>query len=170
MKLYFDKEVDLNVSAQKAWSILANQYDCVGDWATIIPESSPRKENGELVGRTCSSTYGDVQEMITNWDEKNLTYSYEADGLPAMFKSGKNVWKIEPLGERKSKVKMTLRMEMKPLQGLLMGWMIKMKMGKDLEGFMQDLKYFAENGRPSPQKLKSLEKWNTYKAKKLAVA
>lgn len=168
MKLYFDKQVDLNVPAQKAWNILANQYEFVGDWATIIPESAPRMENGELVGRTCSSTYGDVQEMITDWDEEHMTYSYEADGLPAMFKSGKNVWKLEALNSHQTRVHMSLKMEMAALPGFFMGWMIKSKMGKDLEGFMSDLKHFAETGRPSIQKKKSLEKWQKFKDKKAA--
>ncbi len=165
MKLNFDKEVVLNVSATKAWNLLAENYENVGDWATIIPESAARNENGKIVGRTCSSTYGDVQEIITSWDKENMTYSYEADGLPAMFKSGKNVWKIDPIGDDRSKVKMNLRMEMSALPGFFMGWMIKSKMAKDLEGLMEDLKHYAETGSPHPKKLKSLEKWKKHKAK-----
>ncbi len=168
MKLNFDKEVVLTVPANKVWELLAENYECVGDWASLVPESAPRIKDGELVGRTCSSTYGDVQEIITNWDERNLTYSYEADGLPAMFKSGKNVWKIEPIGEERSKVKMSLSMEISALPGLLMGWIIKFNMGKDLDGLMEDLKHYAENGIPHPKKLKSLEKWQQHKAKKAA--
>ncbi len=168
MKLNFDKQVELNVPTEKVWDILAHNYENVGEWATIIPESAPRKEHGKLVGRMCSSTYGDVREMITHWDEENLTYSYEADGLPSMFKSGKNIWKIEPINEQRSRVKMTLRMEMNPLPGLFMGWMIKSKMGKDLDGFMEDLRHFAEKGTPHPKKLKSVEKWKKYKAGKAA--
>lgn len=76
MKLNFEKEIVLSVPAKTAWGLLAGKYECVGDWATIIPESAPRMKDGQLVGRTCSSTYGDVQEMITNWDEENMTYSY----------------------------------------------------------------------------------------------
>lgn len=168
MKLYFDKQVHLNVSASKAWDILWKNYESVGEWATIIPESAPRKENGELVGRTCSSTYGDVQEIITHYDEERLTYSYKADGLPAMFRSGKNFWQIVPSGPDSCQVQMELRMELAPVPGVLMGWMIRSKMGKDLEGFMEDLKHFAETGIPHPKKLKSLKKWEKHKLKKAA--
>ncbi|MEM6360287.1 MAG: SRPBCC family protein [Bacteroidota bacterium] len=168
MKLRFDKEITVDVPSQRAWELLAGKYECVGDWATIIPESAPRMKDGELIGRTCSSTYGDVQEMITHWDEENLTYSYEADGLPSMFKSGKNVWKIQPIGERRSQIRMSLKMEMAPLPGFLMGWMLKSKMGKDIDGLMEDFKHYAEKGVPHPKKLKSLAKWQKHNARKAA--
>ncbi|MEO1051584.1 MAG: SRPBCC family protein [Bacteroidota bacterium] len=168
MKLHFDKQVELNIPASKAWVILAKNYEHVGEWATIIPESAARSEDGEIIGRTCSSIYGDVKEMITSWDEASMAYSYEADGLPSMFKSGKNFWKVEPINDLRSRVKMSLRMEMAPLPGFLMGWMIKSKMAKDLDGLMEDLKYYAEQGKPHPKKLKSLEKWKKFKAKKAA--
>ncbi len=169
MKLHFDKQINIDAPSEKLWHILADNYQNVGEWATIIPESSARKdEAGELIGRTCSSTYGDVQEVITSWDQENMSYSYEADGLPSMFKSGKNLWKVIPINSDRSLVKMSLKMEMSALPGFFMGWMIKSKMGKDLEGLMEDLKYYAENDSPHPKKLKSLKKWEQHKLKKVA--
>lgn len=85
-----------------------------------------------------------------------------------MFKSGKNVWRIKPIGEDRSLVKMSLRMEMSALPGFFMGWMIKSKMGKDIGGLMEDLKHYAEKGVPHPKKIKSLEKWQRHKAKRAA--
>ncbi|MEM9674507.1 MAG: SRPBCC family protein [Bacteroidota bacterium] len=168
MKIHLNKEIELNVPAQKAWDILWNNYESVGTWASIIPESAARHQDGKLVGRTCSSTYGDVKEIITHHNEKQLTYSYEADGLPSMFKKGGNTWKVIPLGGNRSRVQMQLRMELAPLPGFFMGWMIKSKMSKDTQGLMEDLKHFAETGKPHPKKTKSLQKWQKYKAKKAA--
>ncbi|MEM7109667.1 MAG: SRPBCC family protein [Bacteroidota bacterium] len=168
MKLNFNKEITVDISSQKAWELLAGKYECVGDWATIIPESSPQRRESELVGRTCSSTYGDVQEMITHWDEENMTYSYEADGLPSLFKSGKNVWQVKATGDRSCIVSMRLNMEIAALPGFFMGWMLRSKMNKDLDGLMEDLKHYAEKGVPHPKKLRSLEKWQKHKAKKAA--
>ncbi len=91
MKISIDKNVTINAPAHKVWDVLATNYENVGDWATVVPESAARTDNnGELVGRVCSSAYGDAKEMITSWDEENMSYSYQADGLPAMFKSGNN--------------------------------------------------------------------------------
>ncbi|MEM7552074.1 MAG: SRPBCC family protein [Bacteroidota bacterium] len=168
MELHFNRQIELNIPTDKAWEILWNNYENVGEWATIIPESAPRFADGELVGRTCSSTYGDVKEIITSYDEENMTYSYEADGLPSIFKSGKNIWSLKPNGPNRSKVSMELKMEMARITGLLMGWMIRKKMTSDLDGLMEDLKHFAETGEPHPKKKKSLMKWEKHKLKKVA--
>lgn len=169
MKIYLEKEITIKASAEKVWSILADEYEKVGDWATIIPESAPRKNAmGKLEGRTCSSSYGDVKEMITNWDKENMTYSYQADGLPPIFKKGGNVWSVQAIDVNACKVNMDLKMEMATVPGLLMGWMLKPKMSKDIDGLMEDLKHYVERGVPHPKKVKSLEKWNRSKAKKAA--
>ncbi len=63
---------------------------------------------------------------------------------------------------------MKLRMEIKPLPGFLMGWMMKPKMNKDMDGLMDDLKHYVEKGIPHPKKAKSLEKWRKKKTKKAA--
>ncbi|MGB3586209.1 MAG: hypothetical protein WBA23_06695 [Tunicatimonas sp.] len=63
---------------------------------------------------------------------------------------------------------MQLRMEMAPLPGFFMGWMIRSKMSKNVGDLMEDLKYFAEMGKPHPKKTKSLQQWQKYKAKKAA--
>jgi len=118
MKIHFEREVILEVPATKAWEILGSNYERIGDWATVIPESAPRTSNtGELEGRTCSSSYGDVKEMITSWDEEKMTYSYQADGLPAMFKKGGNVWKVTTISPNRSKVNMVLDMVGRSLMG-----------------------------------------------------
>ncbi|WP_338764463.1 SRPBCC family protein [Bernardetia sp. ABR2-2B] len=161
------KQIEINASAKEVWNILANDYENVGKWATIIPESAARKDHaGKVAGRTCSSSYGDVQEMITEFDEKNMQYAYKADGLSAMFKEGGNVWNVKSKGENTSLVTMNLKMKMNPVMGLLMGWMIKPKMNKDTTLLMEDLKYYVETGNPHPRKIKSVEKWNKQKAKK----
>ena len=159
MKLHIDKEVSIDAPAEKVWEVLGDNYENVGRWATVIPESAPRNnQEGELQGRTCYTAYGDTKEMITNWDEQNMTYSYQADGLPAIFKSGGSTWAIRPVGGHRSHVTMKLRMEFAPLPGLLMGWLMKPRMDKDMDGLMDDLKHYVEKGTPHPKKLKSLEK------------
>ncbi|MEL6562772.1 MAG: SRPBCC family protein [Bacteroidota bacterium] len=166
MKLEFEKKINLDVPATKAWDILWQNYENVGQWATIIPESTARKENGKTKGRVCTSSYGNVKEWVTHQDSKNMNFSYEADGLPSMFKYGKNNWKIASISENRSTVTMQLSMKMTKIHGFLLGWMIKNKMNKDLENLMEDLKHFAETDNIHPRKMKSLQKWNRRRLKK----
>ncbi len=169
MKIQFEREITLNAPASHVWDILANNYEKVGDWATVIPESAPRTDaRGKLAGRTCTSSYGDVKEMITHWDDDQMTYSYEADGLPAMFKQGANTWSVVEVDNNTSKVFMELKMEISPLPGFLIGWIMKPKMSKDMDGLMEDLKHYVEKGTPHPKKVKSLAKWNKRKSGKAA--
>jgi hypothetical protein len=42
--------------------------------------------------------------------------------------------------------------------GALMDWMLKMNFNKVLPGVMDDLKFYAETGKPSPTKLARMKK------------
>lgn len=167
--MHIQKEVIINAPADKVWKVVGTDYAKVGDWASIVNVSGERLSNtGELEGRTCESTYGAVRELITEFDEAAHLLKYEADGLPAMFKKGGNTWKVIPVNAHQSKVTMDLRMELAPIQGLLMGWMIKGKMSKDTDQLMLDLKHFVETGRPTKAKQQSDQKFFKKMKKKAA--
>jgi len=167
--MQLQKQVIIDAPASKVWSTIGENYASVGDWASIINESGGRKsESGALEGRTCESTYGSVKEMITAYDEDSRLLSYQADGLPAMFKEGGNTWQVHALDARRSKVTMDLQMKLAPIPGFFMGWMIKSKMSKDTDQLMQDLKQFVETGKPTEAKLKSDARYYRNKGRKAA--
>ncbi|GAB5522218.1 MAG: hypothetical protein Roseis2KO_00900 [Roseivirga sp.] len=165
--MHLQKEILINAPASSVWEVLGSNYTRVGDWASVINESAPRNNHrGELEGRTCESTYGSVKEMITQYDEKAHLLSYQADGLPAMFREGGSTWQVMPVDSNKARVIMDLKMKLAPLPGLLMGWMIKVKMSKDTDQLMLDLKHFVETGEPTDAKVKSDEKFTKKRARK----
>ena len=167
--MHLQKEIIIDAPADKVWATIGRDYTKVGDWASIINRSGARKNiEGDTTGRTCESTYGAVSEMITRYDEESRLLSYQADGLPAMFKEGGNTWQVHEVAPGKSKVTMYLKMKFAPLPGLLMGWMIKGKMNKDTDQLMLDLKHFVETGKPTAAKLKSDAKFYKKAGKKAA--
>ena len=167
--MQLQKEIIINAPATKVWDTIGNNYAAVGEWASIINESGRRNnESGELAGRTCESTYGSVKEMITTYDEEARLLSYQADGLPAMFKEGGNTWQVHALDTNRSKVTMDLKLKLAPIPGFFMGWMIKGKMSKDTDQLMLDLKQYVETGKPTKAKLKSDARYYRKKNRKVA--
>ena len=163
------KEVIIDAPADKVWAVVGENYSSVGDWASIINVSGARvSDSGKLEGRTCESTYGSVKEMLTHYDEDERVLSYQADGLPAMFKEGGNTWRVERLDANHTRVTMDLRMKFALIPGFFMGWMIKGKMNKDTDQLMQDLKHFVETGRPTKAKKDSDAKFHKKKGKAAA--
>ncbi|MEQ9300491.1 MAG: SRPBCC family protein [Cyclobacteriaceae bacterium] len=160
MKFEIKKEIAINAPASKVWKVLADDYQHIGNWATMVPQSEAETDDkGELCGRVCTSTMGPLTERISTWNEEEKSLSYELVGMPAMFKEGSNSWRVKALGEDKSMVYMHGKAGLSSLAGFFMGWMIKSKMSKDMDGLIEDLKYYVEFGKPHPRKTKSQEKW-----------
>lgn len=88
-----------------------------------------------------------------------MTYSYFADGLPAMMKSAKNTWKITEVGNQKCKVSIDLNVKLATVPKILIGWMMVPKMKKDIAQTLEDLKYFAETGKKTEAKKKADNKF-----------
>lgn len=154
------KAITIQAPAEKVWEVLWNNYTQVCDWASTVNHSEKRDVHGNKNGgRTCHSTWGEISEIVKEVDQKKMSYTYYADGLPAMMKSAVNSWKVEPLGNHSSEVQMNLKIELAPIPKLLMGWMIVPKMKKDIQQTIDDLKYFIENGKPSSVKIKSDQKF-----------
>jgi len=154
------KRVKINASADKVWDVLWNNYGQVCNWASTVNHSDIREVKGNKNGgRTCHSAWGQISEIVKNVDEKNKSYTYYADGLPSMMKSAVNSWKVVSLSDGTSEVQMDLKIEIAPIQKALMGWMIVPKMKKDIQQTVDDLKYFIEEGKPSPVKVKTDEKF-----------
>ena len=101
------------------------------------------------------STWGEIQEIVDYVNEKNMTYSYHADGLPSMMKSAKNKWKVKATGVHMSEVSIDLHIEFATIPRILKGWMMIPKMKKDIDQTLEDLKVYVETGEQSAVKVKS---------------
>lgn len=160
MKFEIKREITINAPAAEVWKVLADGYENIGDWATMVPKSEAETDSqGQLCGRVCTSTMGPLTERISSWNEEEKSLSYDLVGMPSMFKEGGNNWSVKPIGEDRSIVHMHAKARLSSVAGFFMGWMIKSKMKKDTTGLLEDLKYYVEYGTPHPKKIKSQEKW-----------
>lgn len=164
-----NKTLQVNAPAQKVWEVLYTNYGDACHWASTVNESKERELDGSAyVGRTCSTVFGEVSEIIDWADEEKMELRYHLDDTPFIMKAATADWKVLPTGINTSSVTMDLDVTLAALPGLLMGWMIKPKMRKDIHQTMEDLKYFIETGEQSQAKVISDQKYFKKKGKKAA--
>ncbi|GAA4271232.1 SRPBCC family protein [Aquimarina gracilis] len=163
------KTIKINASAEKVWEVLWGDYGQVCKWASTVNSSDYREVQGSNNGgRACMSTWGEIHEIVENLDIENKTYTYYADGLPAIMKSAKNTWKVLQKGVNTSEVSIDLDIEFATIPKIFMGWMIVPKMKKDVNQTLADLKYFIETGKLTEAKIKSDQKYFKKKGQKAA--
>lgn len=164
-----NKTLKVNASADKVWEVLYTNYGDACHWASTVNESKERAVAGsDYIGRTCSTVFGEVSEIIDRADEEKMELQYHLDDTPFIMKAATANWKVKPLSIDTASITMKLDVTLATVPGLLMGWMIKPKMRKDIYQTLEDLKYFIETGRQSDVKVKSDQKYFKKKGKKAA--
>lgn len=150
----------INAPLDKVWNIVGPNYTSAGDWASSVYVSgarpgTPKVANAPAAGRVCETSLGPFTETIEAYDDSRHIVSYSATGakMPGFMKGLRNTWHLTPSGNG-TKASMTLRADIAFPMNMLMGWMMKMQFKKALTETIDDLKAYAETGRPSPRKLK----------------
>ncbi|AZQ44805.1 SRPBCC family protein [Nonlabens ponticola] len=163
------KTVHINATAAAVWKTLYENYGQACDWASTVNESQLRKVSGsQHGGRTCSTSLGQVSEILDHVNEEKMELSYHVDDTPFIMKSAQADWKVTPTAVNTSSVSMHMNMELATLPKILMGWMIKPKVRKDIDQTLEDLKFYVENGKQSEAKKKSDAKYFKKKGRKAA--
>ncbi len=158
------QEVIINAPIEKAWEILGPQFADAHKWASSIKHSESLNEES-LNGSTCTQRgcnvkgMGDIKEKLLSYSLENHSLSYEVhEGMPKMVKYASNNWELIDLGNGKTKLKMTIKMETQGFMGWLMGGMMKKKMTKLSADITEEFKYYVEIGSPHARKIKALKK------------
>ena len=166
MKFQVKEQMKINAPASEVWHILAHEFDKVSEWSSGLTASEPSRDipipEGALVGgRLCYSDGigGDVEEAFTYYDEAGMRFGYEAVGdIPAFFKQAENNWQVRELNGNQSIVSFLAHGEMTFFPGiflLLFFPIVKKVWGTQT---LEELKYYVENGRPHPRKIKAQQK------------
>lgn len=156
----FKKSMLIDRPVDEVWEVLGNQYTAAYKWAAGLyhseGEGTPKIEGAACNNRSCDTSFGRIKEEIRAFDADNFKLSYEViEGFPFFVDKGINNWKLMPKGN-KTQVDMHLVVTTKGLMGAIMGPMMKLQMGKTIATVLDDLKYYVENGKPSPAKAKEL--------------
>lgn len=158
-----EKEIIVSKGIASAWQVLGKEFAQAHIWAT--PLSHSEGQGSEFNGSICSERSCDIKgmgktkEKILQFSDAKHTLSYIVEqGMPSMVKQATNTWSLSSLGPGKTKLVMTMDISLKGLMGYIMKPMLKMMMNTMGETLLADYKYYVENGKPSPAKLKSLQK------------
>ena len=154
-------EITANAPIDRVWDILGPGYVNAGDWASAVYISHPRVGEAKVAGapaagRVCQTSLGPFTESIEEYDPINhrVAYSATGDKMPGFVKSLVNSWTLTPAGSGRTKVRMELNADIAFPFNVLMGWMMKMQFRGALKDSIEDLKHYAEAGKPHPRKLK----------------
>lgn len=158
----FKNEMVLNVSAEKAWDVIGNQFGDIGDWVATLKSSRLEGELGVGAKRVCQAEgFGpfapaEVIEKLIEFSPKKHQFTYVAlGGIPWFIDNAQNTWWIESAGENRCIVRFEAQIKMawylKPLE-----WLMPMLMKKDGDLFTEELKYRIESGNIHPRKLAAM--------------
>ena len=160
------KPVTINVSADALWEIIGPGFADAGKWSTAVDHSAGHG-NGKFEGATCDTRscdlsakgFDSINERITEYDISNRTLAFDViEGMPGFVTYMNNRTVVTELGEGKSKAELQITMHMKPFMGLLLGGMLKKNLNNLLDSALDDLKVFAETGKPSARKQSRMKK------------
>jgi len=113
--------------------------------------------NSPVGGRLCNTSIGKISEEFTAYDDKNMSFSFKGVITSKLFTNLISTNKVTAIDESTSEVTATPNVELTFL-GTLMSPLIKLQLSKAVSGGLDDLKYYVENGKPSPAKLASMQK------------
>lgn len=150
----------VNAPPDRVWDILGPNYVKAGDWASSVYVSGAREGQEKVpgapaAGRVCETSLGPFTETIETYDPQRMHLAYSATGakMPGFVKSLVNSWTVHPNGSA-ARVEMELNALIAFPFNILMGPMMKMQFKKVLKEATEELKHYAETGKPHPRKTK----------------
>jgi hypothetical protein len=155
--------VVINAPAAAAWTVVAHQFDRVGEWATAIPVSAatpgPAAAGAPVAGRVCRTgirMIPEVVERIVVYDETARTLTYQAEGLPAFLGTARNQWRVEAVDDQHTRVRLEATLQVRGVLGWLAYLVLRVQLARTGRRFLQDLKHYVEHREPSPRKRRQL--------------
>ena len=147
-----NQQITIKVSADKLWQILGNDFGEVQQWASRMLESRYDETLGSMGGRKVTTVeYGEANETLYVFDEtrRELAYRVQGDNTPPMLSDITTGWRIEAQGDEQAVVHIQFKATLKDES---MSDMIHQQFGMGLKKLFAELKYFAENDQPQPNK------------------
>ena len=166
MGLEISKKATINVSADRLWSILADDFDKIGEWARTVDSSAPNTsaeipEGATVGGRVCQAPgFGAINETFTQFDPEQRTYAFKATAskIPSFVNNLTNHTAVKEVGPDRAEVHLRITADTDGLRGAMIKPMMTRKFNGAIDNLLEDITIFAESGQVSSQKKKALAK------------
>lgn len=171
--MIIEKVVIIETSIERAWQVLGPEFAHTQRWASAVnhSEGSGPEFNGAACSeRGCATTIGQLKEKLIEYSPAQHTLAYEiSEGMPGMVGTALNHWQLRAINAQQTQLKMRIEMEVKGILGKIMQPMMRLQMSNLGGQIVEEFKYYVENGKPHPRKLKALEKQNAGRIAKSVV-
>ncbi len=166
----------VDAPADAVWEVVGRQFDRVGAWATAIPRSAPilapttsaaprqaaqsATSDAPVAGRVCHTgvrLVPLVTERLVAYDDANRTFTYQAEQHPRFLKTARNHWRVEAIDQRRTRISLHATVQPRGVLGWAAFLLLRVQLARVAAGFLQDLRYYVEHGRPSPRKQRQLD-------------
>lgn len=166
MGLEISKKATVNVSADRLWSILADDFDKIGEWARRVDSSAPNTsaevpDGAAVGGRVCQAPgFGAINETFTQFDPQQRTYAFKATAskIPSFVSNITNHTAVTAIGPDRAEVQLSITADTRGLRGAMVKPLMTRKFSAALDDTLEDMTIFAESGQISNQKTKALAK------------
>lgn len=159
------KEITVNVSAEKLWEMVGPGFIDVYKWSSNV-DHAEGKGKSEFEGAVCDERFCDVNvkgfssisEKLTKYSISNMNLAYEVrGGMPNFVTKAVNDWTVVSVNANQSKLVMKAEFATKGLMGSMMNGVMKKKMSTTLETVLNDAKVYAETGKISVAKQERID-------------
>ena len=167
MKISVTSSLVIGAPAARVWSILADEFETVAQWASTIPVSTHNPlavhvpKGATTGGRSCTVPgFGVTDERFTRFDadRRALTYSVTSTKMPGFVSQVHNSWQVDDFGDGRCTVTSTVEAVASGLLGLLAAPMLRIQFARTIRPVLADLSAYAETGRVSARKERLLSR------------
>lgn len=164
-KLSVKDSVEINAPADKAWEIIGPNFLNISDWGSGILKSWNNEkapiaiEGAPAGGRFCDlGKYGIFEENLIHYApaKREVAWTAKSDKLPGFIKNIQNALQVEAIDEENCRVSTNITAEATGIAGLLTGGIVRKNFARQLKGFLQDWKAYAETGEVSGAKKRQM--------------
>ena len=145
----------VEVSADRSWSIIAEQFGDAAEWASSL--SSSRLDREELeVGATRIGQLGkrQLQEKVTRLDRESRVFAYELIDPPGPVQAATNTWSITSIASDRSKIESEMDLSLHWL-AIPLTPLIRLGLKRQIASAIEEFRTFAETGTPHQRKTSS---------------